>query len=184
MKAIRSTRWAYVLVVTLVLGAVATIGGVGPAGTEPLAVIAGTSAVQSSSDIVLEIEGIPGESTVTAHKGTMDVLSWNWGVSQTAGVGTVSVIKRIDKATPLLFGDCIDGTVIALATVYLTRQDGQTYLEYELADVVISSISHGGDVNGDGLPDETLQLRFDGATLTYTQFDATGKPVGQTTAER
>ncbi len=189
MKAIRSTRWAYVLVVTLVLGGVATIGGVGPAGTEPLAAITGTvldgtSVVQSSSDIFLEIEGIPGESTVTAHKGTMDVLSWSWGISQTAGVGTVSVIKRIDKATPLLFGDCIDGTVIALATVYLTRQDGQTYLEYELTDVIISSISHGGDVNGDGLPDETLQLTFDGATLTYTQFDATGKPVGQTTAER
>jgi len=48
---------------------------------------------------------------------------------------------------------------------------------------MVSSIVHGGDVDGDGMPDETLELTFDGAKLTYTQFDATGKPVGQTTGE-
>ena len=48
---------------------------------------------------------------------------------------------------------------------------------------MVSSIVHGGDVDGDGMPDETLELTFDGAKLTYTQFDAAGKPVGQTTGE-
>lgn len=189
MKALRNMPWVHVLVTTLVLGVVAATGGVGPAGTEPSAAIPaaapdGTPAVQSFFDMFLEIDGIPGESTAPAHTGTIDILSWNWGISQTASVGTVSVIKRIDKATPLLFQDCTDGTVIPLATVYLTRQDGQTYLEYDLRSVIVSSISHGGDVNGDGLPDETLELSFDGVKLTYTQYDATGKPVGQTSAER
>jgi type VI secretion system secreted protein Hcp len=173
-------------VITLVLGAVAAVGGVGlPGAEQPAAVLAagsvGTPAAQSLFDIFLEIEGIGGEATTPAHAGTIEVLSWSWGISQTAGVGTVSVIKRIDKATPLLFQDCTDGTVIPLAAVYLTREDGQTYLKYELTTVIVSSISHGGDVNGDGLPDETLVLTFGGATLTYTQFDTTGKAVGQTT---
>jgi type VI secretion system secreted protein Hcp len=186
MKAFRNNRRLHVLVITLVLGAVAAVGGVGLPRTEaPAAVLAAgpdaIAAAQSFFDVFLEIEGIDGEATVPAHKGTIEVLSWSWGISQAAGVGTVSVIKRIDKATPLLFEQCIDGTVIPLATVYLTRQDGQTYLQYELRNVIVSSISHGGDVNGDGLPDETLELTFGGATLTYTQFDAAGKPVGQTT---
>jgi type VI protein secretion system component Hcp len=56
-------------------------------------------------------------------------------------------------------------------------------LKYELKNVMVSSISHGGDVNGDGLPDETLDLTLTGAKLTYTQFDATGKSIGQTTAQ-
>lgn len=188
MKTLRNNRRLQVLVITLVLGAVAAVGGVGLPGAEaPAAVLAAgpdaSAAAQPSVDIFLEIEGIGGEATAPAHKGTMEVLSWSWEISQTAGVGTASVIKRIDKATPLLFQDCTDGTVLPLATVYLTRQDGQTYLEYEMTSVIVSSISHGGDVNGDGLPDETLVLTFGGATLTYTQFDAAGKPVGQTTGE-
>ncbi len=202
MKALRSTPWVHVFVIALVLGVVAMVGGVRSVGTEALAAIPaagpdGTPTVQSFFDIFIEIEGIPGESTAPAHKGTIEVLSWSWGVSQTstsgagsgAGVvsrertGHVTLIKRIDKATPLLFKRCVDGTPIPLATVYLTRPDGQTYLKYELKNVMVSSIVHGGDVDGDGLPDETLELSFDGVKLTYTQFDATGKPVGQTTAE-
>ena len=186
VKTFRNNRWLRVLLIALAVGAVAAVGGVGWPGTEPSAADPVTkpgaiAAAQSSISIFLEIEGIGGEATASAHKGTIEVLSWSWGMSQAAGTGTASVIKRIDKATPLLFVQCVDGTAIPLVTVYLTRQDGQTYLQYDLRNVIVSSISHGGDVNSDGLPDETLGLTFDGATLTYTQFDAAGKPVGQTT---
>ena len=96
--------------------------------------------------------------------------------------GHVTLIKRIDKSSPLLFKRCSDGTVLALATVELARPGGATYLKYELKEVFVSSIAHG-DVDGDGLPDETITLSFTGAKLTYTQFDASGKPAGQTSAE-
>jgi type VI secretion system secreted protein Hcp len=201
MKTLRENRVVHVLVVALVLGAVATMGAVGLPGEEPSAAIlaagsGGTPAVQSFFDVFLEIQGIPGESTSAAHNGSIEVLSWSWGVSQTStggagggagavgrATGHVTLIKRIDKATPLLFKRCVDGTPIPLATVYLARPDGQTYLKYELKNVMVSSIVHGGDVNGDGLPDETLELTFSGAKLTYTQFDAANKPIGQTTGE-
>ena len=199
MRVLRNTPWVHVLVIALVLSVVATTGGVRSAGIEPLAAPAapdGTVAVSSFFDIFTEIAGIEGESTVPAHKGSIEVLSWSWGVSQTStgggggggalagrATGHVTLIKRIDKATPLLFKRCVDGTPIPLATVFLTREDGQTYLKYELKNVMVSSIVHGGDVDGDGRPDETLELTFTGATLTYTQFDAAGKPIGQTTGQ-
>ncbi len=55
-------------------------------------------------------------------------------------------------------------------------------IKHELRNVIVTSISHG-DLDGDGLPDETLQLDFNRAGLTHTQFDATGRPAGQTSAE-
>jgi len=199
MKALRDNLGRNILVVILVLAAVAAVGGVGQSRAEPLGVTVaagpdGTVAAPSFFDIFLDIEGIAGESTNPQHKGSIEVMSWSWGVSQTSTgggggavsrerTGHVTLIKRIDKASPLLFKRCVDGTVVPLVTVQLTREDGQTYLKYELRNVMVSSISHGGDLDGDGLPDETLELALGGAKLTYTQFDATGKPIGQTSAE-
>ena len=197
MKTLQNNLGTQGIAMILVLAAVLTVGGVGQPALEPLAALpaagpTGTT-VMSFFDIFMDIDGIAGESTNALHKGSIEVLSWSWGVSQasTGGggalgrdrTGHVSLVKRIDKATPLLFSRCIDGTVLPLVTVQLTRSDGQTFLKYELRNVMVSSISHGGDVNGDGLPDETVELALTGAKLTYTQFDATGKPIGQTSAQ-
>jgi type VI secretion system secreted protein Hcp len=143
----------------------------------------------------LKLEGVDGEATATAHKGWIEIQSWSWGVSQMGSggasggwafdrpTGHVTLIKRIDKASPLLFKRCSDGTVLSLATIELAHLGGgPTYLKYELKEVLVSSIAHG-DVDGDGLPDETITLDFTGTKLTYTQLDASGKPVGQTSAE-
>ncbi len=163
------------------------------ASEPPPAAPGGTTTVPSFLDIFMDIAGIAGESTNALHKSSIEVMSWSWGVSQTSpgGAGAIgrelaghaTLIKRIDKATPLLFKHCIDDTVLPLVTVQLTRADGQTFLKYELKNVMISSISHGGDLDGDGLPDETIALTLGGAKVTYTQFDATGKALGQTSAE-
>jgi type VI secretion system Hcp family effector len=159
----------------------------------PAAAPGGATTVTAFFDIFMDIPGMAGESTNALHKGSIEVLSWSWGVTQTSVGGTgaigrvlvghVTLMKRIDKATPLLFKNCIDDTVLPLVTVQLTRADGQTFLKYELKNVMISSIAHGGDLDGDGLPDETIELTLGGAKLTYTQFDAAGKAVGQTSAE-
>lgn len=203
MKLLRNTSWVHILVAVVVLGIVATTGAVRSAGIEPLAVTPaaapdGTVPAPAFFDIFLEIEGLPGESTAVGHRGAIEVLSWSWGVSQTsaggggggAGAvgrgdlkGHVTLIKRVDKATPLLFTRCVQGAHIPRAVVHLTQEDGQTYLKYELKEVLVSSMVHGGDLDGDGRPDETLELTLGGTTLTHTQFDATGKPVGQTTGE-
>jgi len=199
MKTLRNNSGTSAVVGILVLAVAVTVGTVGlpraQSSQAVLAAVPGASPAPQAVDMFLQIAGIDGESTATAHKGWIEVQSWSWGVSRPASVGAggsgavgrlvghVTIVKRIDKATPLLFKRCADGTVLALATVELARGGGgPTYMKYELKEVMVSSISHG-DVDGDGLPDEEIKLDFTGVKLTYTQLDASGKPVGQTSAE-
>ena len=200
MKTLREHSGRSGVPAILALAVVTAVGGVALPGLEPSrAVLAagpgGTGPAPLAVDMFLRIEGIDGEATAAAHKGWIDVQSWSWGVAQTSSgsagagggfgrlVGHVTVVKRIDKATPLLFKRCSDGTVMPLVTLDLARLGGgPTYLKYELKEVLVSSIAHG-DVDGDGLPDETITLDFTGTKLTYTQLDASGKAVGQTSGE-
>jgi type VI secretion system secreted protein Hcp len=191
MKALRNHLARNVLVAAALLVAAVAWGPVARSGTE-LVGAAATSGTPAFFDVFLDIAGIPGESTTPGHLNSIEVLSWSWGVTQGVSLGGsgnrgpltghVSLVKRIDKATPLLFLRCRDGTPITLATVQLTRTDGQTYMRYDLKNVMITAITHG-DVNGDGVPDEKIDLDLNGGTLTYTPFDATGKPLAPISAQ-
>ncbi len=200
MKTLRKHPGILMTAGILVLALGAVVGTVGLTAAEPprLVVAAGpggTAPTPQAVDMFLKIEGVDGESTNAAHKGWIEIQSWSWGASQAGSggggaggaagrelKGHVTLIKRIDKTSPLLFKRCSDGTVLALATVELARLGGPTYLKYELKEVFVSSIAHG-DVDGDGVPEETITLSFAATKLTYTQLDASGKAVGQTSAE-
>jgi type VI secretion system secreted protein Hcp len=200
MKTLQRHSRTSVIAGVLVLAALTVVGPVGLPGFESshavLAAGPGRIIAAAAADMFLKIEGVDGESTNAAHKNWIEIQSWSWGVSQMGGggggggglatgrlTGHVTLIKRIDKASPLLFKRCSDGTVMPLVTVELARLGGgPTYLKYELKEVLVSSIAHG-DVDGDGAPDETITLDFTSTKLTYTQYDASGKPVGQTSAE-
>ncbi len=62
-----------------------------------------TAAGESFFDIFLEIDGVEGEATAPGHKGSIEVLSWSRGVSQTAaGGGGLSLHGRCPGAiTPV-----------------------------------------------------------------------------------
>jgi type VI secretion system secreted protein Hcp len=201
MKALRNHLGRNILIMIVFVAAAVVFGEVARPGTAPITPLATggtgstpTPAPSSFFDIFLDIPGIPGESTAVGHVGSIEVSSWSWGVTQTlttvAGsvvvrgplTGTVTIVKQIDKATPLLLTKCNAGQTIPSITVQLVRYDGQTYMRYDLKNVLITAITHG-DVNGDGTPDEKISLDLNGGTLTYTQFDATGKPVGQSSAQ-
>lgn len=197
MKVLRRHVGRNTLIAATILVAVVALGGVARSGTEFVGAAAtgGTGAtpvVPAGISMYLDISGIPGESTAVGHVNSIDVLSWSWGVTQGVSLGGgggrgpltghVGIVKRIDKASPLLFLRCRDGTAIALATVQLVRSDGQTYMRYDLKNVVVTAITHG-DVNGDGVPDEQIELDLNGGTLTYTPFDATGKPLAPISAQ-
>ena len=199
MKVLRNNLGRSILVATVLLTVVVVLDGVGRSPAQSVGAAAtggsgGTTTTPASISIFLDIAGIPGESTALGHVNSIDVLSWSWGVSEalTTGAGGVvirgpltghvTIVKRIDKATPPLFTHCSTGMTIPLATIQLTRTDGQTYMRYDLKNVLIASIAHG-DVNGDGVADETIDFDLNGGTLTYTQFDASGKSIGQTSAQ-
>jgi type VI secretion system secreted protein Hcp len=149
-------------------------------------------------DAFLKIDGINGESEDKKHSGWIDILSFSHGVSQisagAAGAGgsrtagrcdlsDFSVVKQIDKATPKIFLACAKGDHISEVLIELCR-DKQKYMEFKMADVLISAIRPGGASKGeDALPLEEVSFNPARIDYTYTETDhRTGKAKGVVTA--
>jgi type VI secretion system secreted protein Hcp len=132
---------------------------------------------------------LEGESIDKTHKGTIDVLAWSWGMSNSgsahvgggAGAGKVNVqdlsfTKYIDKSTPSLMLACANGKHYDEA--FLTvRKAGETPVEYvkiKMTKVLISSISTGGSGGEDRLT-ENVTLNFAKVNVDYTPQDEKGK---------
>lgn len=135
-------------------------------------------------DNFLKINGIDGESTDDKHKDWIEVLSYNWGVSQMAsatasssGGGGVeradlqdlSIVKLMDSSTPKLFQSCAKGEHIKEVRLELCRAGGDKlkYMEYILNEVVITSVSTGG--GGGGEPTESVTFNYGKIQQIYTK---------------
>src|SRR5688572_5327714 len=111
-------------------------------------------------DMFLKIGDIKGESLDHKDKESIDVLSWSWGMTQSAtshqgpggGGGKVSiqditVTKYIDAATPNLMKFCCNGKPFKDATLTVRKAGGKAPVEYvviKLADVIIAAVNTGG----------------------------------------
>jgi len=127
-------------------------------------------------DAFLKLDGVPGESVDAKHKGEIEVLSFSWGATQPgvasgassrnakAQIDTITIIKRVDKASPLLMLQSCGGSSLPHATLTVRKNidDGQAseFLKVKLSDVVISGVSAGGNSQTDQLPLEQLSLNF------------------------
>lgn len=146
-----------------------------------------------AADNFLKIDGIKGESTDDKHKDWMEILSFNWGVSQMASASVsatgggasgrasfqdLTVVKTMDSASPLLFKACAKGDHIKEAVLELCRPGGDKlkYMEYKLTDVIISSVSVGG--GGGGEPTESISLNYAKIQQTYTRQKREGGASG------
>lgn len=148
-------------------------------------------------DAFLKIGTIPGESTDDKHADWIEVLSYNHGLAQQTS-GSVSsgggrtaartdhqdfgVVKALDKASPKLALACSNGEHIQQIEVQLCRAvaDKTQYMSYKMYDVIVSSVSTGGDSGSDSpLPSETVTFGYGKIEWTYTETDhQTGKPKG------
>jgi type VI secretion system secreted protein Hcp len=143
----------------------------------------------------LELEGVKGESVdkVYKSKNAIDVLSWNWGVSNTGtfhhgsggGAGKanfqdLSVTKYVDKATADLMLFSANGKHVAKGTL-TCRKAGENPLEYmkiSMEKILVSSYSTGGSV-GDERSTETVTLNFAKVKVEYfMQGEKGGKEPG------
>ena len=105
-------------------------------------------------DAFLKIDGISGESTDDKHKDWIEILSYNFGMTQpssatasSAGgastervnVHDLSIVKHIDKASPKIYEACCSGKHIANVTIELCRSGGDKlkYMEVKLEQVII-----------------------------------------------
>ncbi len=132
-----------------------------------------------ASDIFAKLGDIKGESQDDKHKDEIEVLSFSWGVASSGGTTgggggagkatfqDLSIIHRIDKASPLLLKACATGAHIkdAIITHRKAGKGQQEYLIVKLNDVIITGVSHSG---ADGQPySESVSLAFAKVDFEY-----------------
>jgi type VI secretion system secreted protein Hcp len=140
-------------------------------------------------NMFLNIDGIPGESQDKAYHDMIEVQGWSWGVSQstqnTPGSGSTtgrpniqnfSVSKWVDKATPKIYENTLQGRRIKECRLTCCRKDGGKYLEIAMSDCILASVLTGGKTDEDRLT-ETLAINFGRVDISYFLKDASGKPL-------
>lgn len=128
-------------------------------------------------------EKIKGESRdkVQGPKGDIDILAWSWGMSQSGSTHTgggggagkanfqdISFTKYIDSASQALMGALAKGSHIPKVTL-LVRKAGEgqhVYLQIDLEEVIVSSLSTGGSGGEDRLT-ENVTLNFAKVAFDY-----------------
>ena len=158
----------------------------------------------------LKFDGVDGESKDKDHDKWIDVGSSQWDVSkkptkrdgQFKDKGPVLVqdmkfTYAYEKASPKLLEALVSGKQFEIVEFELTKEvpgsricegdDGSipefcnvTYLRYEMEKARITSYQTGGSA-GD-IPTEHISLNFAKVKVTYTEFDAAGGLVGETSS--
>ena len=145
-----------------------------------LAAAAVTSA-QTAGQLVLKLDGIPGDSSVAGHLNEIDLSSVSFGANQTgireaggkasprrSSLTPFTVTKEIDKASPKLFLACATGQHIPSAVLTFREVESGVppyeYLTITLSDVFISSyqVASGGDI-----PTEAISISFSKIEYKY-----------------
>jgi type VI secretion system secreted protein Hcp len=138
-----------------------------------------------ASDYLLEIDGIKGESQDSKHKGTIEIESFSWGVSQGGlsasgrggGAGKavfqdIHFTTRLSSASPSLFLTCATGQHIKKATLFVRKSGGdqQEYYKVTLEDILVSSYQQAGGSEGrnDTVPTDSFSLNFSKIELQYS----------------
>jgi type VI secretion system secreted protein Hcp len=144
-------------------------------------------------DAFVKIDGIPGESTDDKHKNWIEILSFSHGLSQPASAASAtggrtaervnvqdfSVVKVMDKATPLLHLACCDGRHLSKIEVEICEAGGNkhAYMKWTLEDAIISGVRPGGSAQGgESKPLEEVSFNFGKVRWEYTPMDSRGSP--------
>lgn len=129
----------------------------------------------------LKIEGIEGPST--SRLGHIDVLSFSFGTAMhtTYGAGAsgqeakagradfqnLTVMKVLDKTSPLIFDHCATGNILKKVTLVYDKPVGdgqQDYFRIELSDAMLTSQSLSGASEN---PIESLSFAFQKVEIAY-----------------
>lgn len=137
-------------------------------------------------DVFLKLGDIKGESKDSKHPGEIDVVSWSWGVSQSAsmayggggGAGKaafsdITFLHNVDAASPVLMTVCATGDHIKEATL-VARKAGKTQQEYliiKMNDILITSVQPSGSSEH---PVESVSMSYSKVVLEYKPQKADG----------
>jgi type VI secretion system secreted protein Hcp len=137
-------------------------------------------------DIHIKFDGIDGESTDRDHKGEIEVLSWNWGLSAQPSTGggsgagrasaqDFSFIHHYDKSSPLLAKAGASGRAIRQVTL-AARHAGQgqkDFLKVTMKEVIITAVQPSGSEE-QGIA-ESVSVRSRQIAFDYQPTDSKGQ---------
>ncbi len=139
-------------------------------------------------DMFLKIESLEGESQDKTHKGEIQILGFNWVVSQTgtSGVGSGSgtgksefqdleVRKSVDRSSPVLMKLCASGAHMTAATLTVRKAGGDAleYLVIRLEDLMVTSYQISGEP-ADDVVKEVIRINYTRAAIHYTPQESSG----------
>jgi len=129
----------------------------------------------------LFVDGRPGPST--SKKDHTDILSFSFGASNTAVIGAgssggesragranlsdVTIMKVMDKTSPLLFDDCCTGNYLKKVDIIYDKpmgDDQQDYFKIHMEDALITSIQFSGSSEN---PVESISFAFAKIKVSY-----------------
>jgi type VI secretion system secreted protein Hcp len=138
-------------------------------------------------DYFLKIDGIPGESTDSKHKGEINISSWSWGETQATGpgpgggIGKVSmqdfrISKAVDKTSPKLMLACASSQLIKDAVLSCRKAGGilNDFLTITLTEVRVSSYEIAGNSGAAIDPTDQFALHFAKIECNYVQQNPDG----------
>ena len=142
-----------------------------------------------ATDYFLKLAGIKGESSDAKHKDEIELVSFSWGVSQSAAQGgggggggkaeftDFQVVSRVSKSSPLLFLACATGQHIKDATLAVRKAGGDQleYLTIKLSDVLVSSYQEAGGGGDDERPLDVVSFDFAKVEISYSPQRPDGK---------
>jgi type VI secretion system secreted protein Hcp len=129
----------------------------------------------------LMIDGRPGPST--SKQNAIDILSFSFGASQSSviGVGSsggearagranlhdVTIMKVVDKTSPLLFDDCVTGNYLKTVDIIYDKPMGDSqedYYKIHMENALITSIQHSGSNEN---PVESISFAYSKIKVSY-----------------
>jgi type VI secretion system secreted protein Hcp len=139
-------------------------------------------------EIFLKLTDIEGESVNARHPKEIDVVSFSWGISQAsaATANTTSgkalfqdlrITKRLDKASARLSLACAQATHIkeGVLTVVKSGTTPVEFYQYQLGDLVVTSVEIGSGGGDAGLP-QSVTFSYGRIIETYQPVDNAGAP--------
>jgi type VI secretion system secreted protein Hcp len=140
----------------------------------------------------LYVDGVEGPST--SRTGFIDILSFSWGVSNTANYGTgasgkeahagradfsnLTVMKVLDKTSPLLMDHCASGNVLTKVYILYDKPVGDKQADYfriYCKDALITSQQLSGSSEN---PTESISFAFQAVEIAYKAENDDGTLAG------
>jgi type VI secretion system secreted protein Hcp len=141
-------------------------------------------------NMILELDGVKGESQDKDFPNMIDISSFSWGVSNPgsghtgsgsgtglANVNDLTVSKYTDASTNKLILYCYNGKHVGNGKLHVFKAGGDQkveYLTYEMTEVFITNFSQSDSSGGSDLASESVTLNFSTVDIKYKLQQAGG----------